>query len=347
MDGGVVMTRYEGTPQGGSLSSPLANVLLDEVDRELERRGHRFVRYADDCNVYVRSQKAGDRVLDGLRKLYDRLHLRINDAKTAVAPASRRKFLGYAFWYGPGGQVKCGAADKALKTFKQRIRQLTRRSGWRCVGLAATSDEARRVSIRARPQGRAMRGCCLDAVDDFVVSIRARPQGRAMPRGQNDATTDSAFQSAPGRKAGRCRIRSRHFGRLSLFQSAPGRKAGRCLRPSPSPACSACFNPRPAARPGDAAKSTSSQLAGCQFQSAPGRKAGRCSTLATICFDWGVAQGCVKPAPSTSHSGPPRDGPSPIFWKTSTYGCANLLLRGRRLGFARHTTRGPSKSMDR
>jgi RNA-directed DNA polymerase len=131
MDGGVVMERYEGTPQGGPLSPLLANVLLDEVDRALERRGHRFVRYADDCNVYVRSQKAGERVLEGLRKLYDRLHLKVNEAKTAVAPASHRKFLGYAFWYGPGGQVKCRVADKALKTFKQRIRQFTRRSGGR------------------------------------------------------------------------------------------------------------------------------------------------------------------------------------------------------------------------
>ncbi len=75
---GVVMARYEGTPQGGPLSPLLANVLLDEVDRALERRGHRFVRYADDCNVYVRSQKAGERVLAGLRKLYTRLHLKVN-----------------------------------------------------------------------------------------------------------------------------------------------------------------------------------------------------------------------------------------------------------------------------
>lgn len=137
MDGGVVMERFEGTPQGGPLSPLLANVLLDEVDRELAQRGHRFVRYADDCNVYVRSQKAGERVLDGLRKLYDRLHLKVNEAKTAVAPVSHRKFLGYAFWYGPGGQVKCRVADKALKTFKQRIRQLTRRSGGRnLTGIA-------------------------------------------------------------------------------------------------------------------------------------------------------------------------------------------------------------------
>jgi hypothetical protein len=102
----VVTQRYEGTPQGGPLSPLLANVPLDEVDRALEKRGHRFVRYADDCNVYVRSVRAGERVLAGLRKLYERLHLKVNDAKTAVAPASRRKFLGDAFWYGPGGQLK-------------------------------------------------------------------------------------------------------------------------------------------------------------------------------------------------------------------------------------------------
>ena len=133
MDGGVVMERYEGTPQGGPLSPLLANVLLDEVDRELERRGHRFVRYADDCNVYVRSRRAGERGLEGLCRLYDRLHLKVNEAKTAVAPASGRKFLGYAFWYGRGGQVKCKVADKAKETFKQRIRRMTRRSGGRSL----------------------------------------------------------------------------------------------------------------------------------------------------------------------------------------------------------------------
>lgn len=131
MDGGVVMDRFEGTPQGGPLSPLLANVLLDEVDWELERRGHRFVRYADDCNVYVCTRRAGERVLAGLRKLYDRLHLKVNDAKTAVAPAWQRTFLGYAFWHGPGGQVRCKVAGQALETFKQRIRRITRRSGGR------------------------------------------------------------------------------------------------------------------------------------------------------------------------------------------------------------------------
>jgi group II intron reverse transcriptase/maturase len=131
MDGGVVIARYEGAPQGGPLSPLLANVLLDEVDRELERRGHRFVRYADDCNVYVRSRRAGERVLAGLTKLYERLHLKVNEVKTAVAPATGRKFLGYELWCSAGDRIKCAVARKALATFRQRIRQLTRRSGGR------------------------------------------------------------------------------------------------------------------------------------------------------------------------------------------------------------------------
>jgi len=133
MDGGVVMQRYEGTPQGGPLSPLLANELLDEVDRALETRGHRFVRYADDCNVYVRSRQAGERVLDGLRRLYERLHLKVNEAKTAVAPATGRKFLGYTLWRSAGDRIKCAVARKALDTYKQRIRQLTRRSGGRSL----------------------------------------------------------------------------------------------------------------------------------------------------------------------------------------------------------------------
>jgi len=133
MDGGIAMERFEGTPQGGPLSPLLANVLLDEVDKELERRGHRFVRYADDCNVYVRSQRAGERVLEGLKKLYDRLHLKVNEAKTAVAPATGRKFLGYELWRSAGDQIKCAVSYKALDTFKQRIRELTRRSGGRSL----------------------------------------------------------------------------------------------------------------------------------------------------------------------------------------------------------------------
>ena len=133
MHSGIVNQREMGTPQGGPLSPLLANVLLDEVDRELERRGHRFVRYADDCNVYVRSRKAGERVMMLLKRLYDRLHLKINESKSAVASAFGRKFLGYSLWAAPKGEIKCAVSKKARETFRQRIRQLTRRSGGRSI----------------------------------------------------------------------------------------------------------------------------------------------------------------------------------------------------------------------
>ena len=127
MQDGIVMSRYKGTPQGGPLSPLLANVLLDEVDRELERRGHCFVRYADDANVYVRSRKAGERVMAWLRKMYAKLHLTVNEAKSAVASVFGRKFLGFSFWVAPKGEIKCKVAAKPMAAFKQRIRQLTRR----------------------------------------------------------------------------------------------------------------------------------------------------------------------------------------------------------------------------
>lgn len=133
MDGGVVVERCEGTPQGGPLSPLLANVLLDEVDRELERRGHRFARYADDCNVYVRSQKAGERVMALLKRRYDKLHLKINESKSAVASAFGRKFLGYELYTTGKGEVKRAVSKKALEAFRQKIRQLTRRSGGRSI----------------------------------------------------------------------------------------------------------------------------------------------------------------------------------------------------------------------
>ena len=129
MEGGMEVKRHLGTPQGGPLSPLLANVLLDEVDKALEARGHCFARYADDCNVYVGSQKAGERVMAFLRKRYAGLKLQVNEAKSAVASAFGRKFLGYALWVAKGKEVKCGVAKKAQQDFKARIRQLTRRSG--------------------------------------------------------------------------------------------------------------------------------------------------------------------------------------------------------------------------
>lgn len=131
---GVVVQRVEGTPQGGPLSPLLANGMLDEVDRALERRGLHFERYADDCNVYVRSQRAGERVLAGLRKLYAKLKLRVNEAKTQVRSALGAKFLGYALWAAPGGAIKRAVAHPALAAFQRRVRQLTRRGGGRSMG---------------------------------------------------------------------------------------------------------------------------------------------------------------------------------------------------------------------
>ena len=133
---GVVVERHEGTPQGGPLSPLLANVLLDEVDRVLERRGHRFVRYADDCNVYVRSHRAGERVMALLRRCYARLKLTINDAKSAVAPVCNRSFLGFTFWMRQG-EVCRAVSKKAQARYKDRIRMLTRRTRGRSIEQVA------------------------------------------------------------------------------------------------------------------------------------------------------------------------------------------------------------------
>ena len=123
-----------GLPAYGRVLSPLlANVMLDEVDKELERRGHKFARYADDSNIYVRSQRAGERVLQSLRRLYATLHLKVNESKTAVGPAFGRKFLGYCFRRWSNDTVKTAVAPKALKAFKDRIREMTRRSGGRSL----------------------------------------------------------------------------------------------------------------------------------------------------------------------------------------------------------------------
>ena len=133
MAGGVVLERHEGTPQGGPLSPLTANVLLDEVDKELEKRGHAFARYADDCNVYVRSRRAGERVMETLRRLYAGLRLRINETKSAVARPWDRKFLGYSFWVAKGSEVKRRVANRALEVMKERVREATSRNRGRSI----------------------------------------------------------------------------------------------------------------------------------------------------------------------------------------------------------------------
>jgi RNA-directed DNA polymerase len=127
MENGLVSPSVEGTPQGGPLSPLLSNLVLDELDRELERRGHRFVRYADDSNIYVRSEHAGHRVMDSItRFITKRLKLKVNDKKSAVARPPERKFLGFSFTDGP--VIRRRIAPKAVERFKERIRAITRQA---------------------------------------------------------------------------------------------------------------------------------------------------------------------------------------------------------------------------
>jgi RNA-directed DNA polymerase len=138
MENGLVSPSVEGTPQGGPLSPLLSNLVLDELDRELECRGHRFVRYADDCNIYVRSERAGQRVMESIsRFITQRLKLKVNEAKSAVARPQERKFLGFSFATGP--EIKRTIAPKSLERFKQRIREVTRRA--KGVSITTTMAE--------------------------------------------------------------------------------------------------------------------------------------------------------------------------------------------------------------
>jgi RNA-directed DNA polymerase len=137
MEDGLVSQRTQGTPQGGPLSPLLSNVLLDELDKELERRGHCFVRYADDCNIYVRSLHAGERVLTSIERfLRDRLRLTVNRDKSAVDRPWKRKFLGYTF--STHYQPKLKVAPESVKRFKGRLRQMFRRGRGRSLASLAT-----------------------------------------------------------------------------------------------------------------------------------------------------------------------------------------------------------------
>lgn len=127
MEGGLVSPVDEGTPQGGPLSPLLSNIVLDELDRELERRGHRFVRYADDSNIYVRSRRAGERVMSSIKQFITRqLKLKVNEQKSAVAQPGERKFLGFSFTW--QREPRRRIAPKAIARFKQRVLELTRRT---------------------------------------------------------------------------------------------------------------------------------------------------------------------------------------------------------------------------
>jgi len=133
MADGVVVERHEGTPQGGPLSPLLANVLLDDIDKELERRGHAFVRYADDLRVFVGSQKAGKRVMRSLVALFGKLRLQINKSKSAVDRARYRSFLGFSFWMSQGWIIRVRISKQSLARMKDRVRQITCRTSGRSL----------------------------------------------------------------------------------------------------------------------------------------------------------------------------------------------------------------------
>jgi group II intron reverse transcriptase/maturase len=137
MANGITAERHEGTPQGGPLSPLLANVLLDEVDKELERRGLVFARYADDLNVYTGSKRAADDAMATLKRLYARLRLQVNESKSAVARVWERGFLGYSFWVATGRVIRYRVAPAALAAMKDRVREITSRKAGRSIESVA------------------------------------------------------------------------------------------------------------------------------------------------------------------------------------------------------------------
>jgi len=139
---GVCGERTEGTPQGGPLSPLLSNLLLDDLDKELESRGHRFCRYADDCNIYVRSQAAGERVIASVTAFLEgKLRLKVNQQKSAVAPVGERQFLGHRL----GKRGILGIGRKSLERAKVRLRKATRRN--RGIALGRMVEEANRFIV--------------------------------------------------------------------------------------------------------------------------------------------------------------------------------------------------------
>lgn len=132
LEDGLVNPTTEGTPQGGPLSPLLSNIVLDDLDKELEKRGHRFVRYADDCNIYVKTPRAGERVMQGVSDFITRkLKLKVNERKSAVAHAAKRKFLGFGFWI--HRTVRRSLSPTAIERFRSRIRDYTRRTRGRSL----------------------------------------------------------------------------------------------------------------------------------------------------------------------------------------------------------------------
>jgi group II intron reverse transcriptase/maturase len=191
MANGVMMERYEGTPQGGPLSPLLANLLLDEVDQELEKRGLAFARYADDLNVYTGSERAAQDAMATLKRLFARLRLRVNEDKSAVARAWERKFLGFSFWVAPGRVIRRRVAPEALREMKDRVRQITCRNGGR--SLTAVAAELREYLTGWKLYFR--RAETPNAFDDLDKWIRHRLRAVRLKQWKRGTTTFRAARS--------------------------------------------------------------------------------------------------------------------------------------------------------
>src|SRR5947209_4313405 len=181
LEGGLVSPTEEGTPQGGPLSPLLSNLMLDVLDKELEKRGHHFVRYADDCNIYVRSQRAGERVMAGIEKfLAKRLKLKVNKAKSAVARPSVRKFLGFSFT--GGTEPRRRIAPQAIARFKGRVRELTRRTGGKSLAQTIKELSTYLIGWRGYFGFCQLRRCC--------VHLTSGPGGGCAPSPGSSGSTD-------------------------------------------------------------------------------------------------------------------------------------------------------------
>ena len=230
MEDGLVRPVDEGTPQGGPLSPLLSNLVLDDLDKELARRGHRFCRYADDCNIYVRSRRAGERVMASVsRFLAGKLRLKVNEAKSAVARPEERKFLGFSI-ANDGSERRI--APKALAKFKARIRDMTRRT--RGISLPQVIEElttipdrvARLLRLLPDPPGAHETGSVdppkTPHVSLAAVAERAQPlQGtrrRGVPkfRAAVAAGSPTGFWRMSGHPAVQQALRNHYFDSLGL-----------------------------------------------------------------------------------------------------------------------------------
>ena len=219
MEYGLVSQRTEGTPQGGPLSPFLSNVVLDELDRELERRGHCFVRYADDFNIYVHSRRAGERVMENVTRWITRkLKLKVNHEKSAVDRPSRRKFLGFSFGFSfmDGTEPRVRIAPESLARFKERVRELTRRT--RTIGMEQDGERAIRLS-----QGMAgLLWQMPDPVDTYKTGLvdTAASQKRRLETMETGAHT-VCRSSCAGRPEGPGRANGWQFSRPVAHQPQP------------------------------------------------------------------------------------------------------------------------------